>query len=226
MNSIEELLKEYRSEVNVAATSFYAWKSINNLAAHDPALFQALQRNALSWNLIAHSLQITFFSALGRLFDRDKRSLTARKLIDKCETNLDQFSKRAFEARRLANNHGVRPDYLDEYLSRVYVPVAADFQALSVAITPWEDVYNTNYQPIRNKLIAHKDTATIGARGSLFEKTNIGEVEAILEALYQVAGVVEQLLNNGRLTNLSQHRLPEEEFIRQDLKSILHKLAS
>lgn len=72
MQATDSLLKEFRGEVNVAATSFYAWKNINNLAANDQALFQALQRNALSWNIIAHALQITFFTSLGRLFDRDK----------------------------------------------------------------------------------------------------------------------------------------------------------
>ncbi|VVE07867.1 hypothetical protein [Pandoraea cepalis] len=225
MNAIEELLKEYRGEVNVTASSFYAWKSINSLAAHNPTLFQALQRNALSWNLIAHSLQITFFSAFGRLFDRDKRSLTARTFISKCEAAIDQFSKPAFEARRLASNHGVRPDYLDGYLPGVYEPVTADFQTLAAAITPCEAVYKTNYQPIRHKLIAHKDMATIGGKDALFAKTNIGEVEAIIEVLYQVAEVVEQLFNNGRRTNLVDHKLREEEYIRQDLESLLRKLA-
>ncbi|MDF3831445.1 hypothetical protein P3W85_00485 [Cupriavidus basilensis] len=226
MSAIEELLKEYRGEVNVAASSFYAWKNINNLAANDTALFQALQRNALSWNLIVHALQIAFFSALGRLFDRDKRSLTARTFISQCEVALSQFSKPALEARRLASNHGVRPDYLDGYLLGVYEPVAADFQALADAIGPWEAVYNTNYQPIRNKLIAHKDVATIGGKDSLFAKTKIEEVEAILEILHQVAAVVEQLFNNGRLTNLIDHKLREEEYVRRDLESLLRKVAA
>lgn len=226
MKAIEELIKEYRGEANVAASSFYAWKNINTLAAHDPALFQALQRNALSWNLIAHALQIAFFSALGRLFDRDKRSLTVRTFISKCEAALGQFSKPAFEARRLASNDGVRPAYLDGYLLDVYEPVAADFQVLAVAIEPWEAVYKTNYQPIRHKLIAHKDLATIGDKDSLFAKTNIGEVESILKIMYQIAAVVEQLFTNGRLTNLVDHKLREEEYVRQDLENLLRKIAA
>ncbi len=226
MNAIEELLKEYRGEVNVAASSFYAWKNINNLAAHDHALFRALQRNALSWNLITHSLLITFFSALGRLFDRDNRSLTARTFIAKCEVEVCQFSRSAFEARRLTSNHGIRPDYLDEYMLGVYEPVAADFQALDVVIARWEAVYIKNYQPIRHKLIAHKDLATIGGKDSLFANTNIGEVGAILENLYQVAAVVEQLLNNGRPTQLADHKLHEEEYVRQDLEALLRKVAA
>ncbi len=225
MNSIESLLKEYHGEVNVTASSFYAWKSINSLAVHDHALFQALQRNAYSWNIIAHSLQITFFSAFGRLFDRNKRSLTALTFISKCEAAIEQFGKPALEARRIASNHGVRPDYLDEYLTDVYEPVTADFQTLTAAITRCDKIYTANYQPIRHKLIAHKDMATIGGKDALFAKTNIKEVEEILEVLYQVAVVIEQLFINGRRTNLTDHKLCKEECIRQDLESLLRKLA-
>ena len=226
MHAIYSLLKEYRGEVNVAATSFYAWKNINNLAANDPALFQGLQRNALSWNIITHALQITFFTSLGRLFDRDKRSLTVTTFIHKCEDSLAEFSKPAFEARRTAENHGVRPDYMDELLGKLYEPVAADFQVLSRAVAPWETVYANNYQPIRHKLIAHKDLATIGSKDSLFCNTNIEEAEKLLEFLHQVALVIEQLILNGRLTQLTDHRLNEEDYVRQDLESLLGKVAA
>jgi hypothetical protein len=226
MHAIEDLLQEYRGEVNVAATSFYAWKNINNLAANDRALFQALQRNALSWNIIAHALQITFFTALGRLCDRDKRSLTVTTFIHKCEGSLAEFSKPAFEARRTSENHGVRPDYMDDFLGGLYVPVAADFQGLAAAVTPWEMVYTDNYQPIRHKLIAHRDLATIGSKDSLFANTNIGEAEKLLDFLYQVAAVIEQLFRNGRLTKLTDHRLREEDYVRRDLESLLRKVAA
>lgn len=226
MSAIEDLLKEYRGEVNVAASSFYAWKNINNLAANDRALYQALQRNALSWNIIAHALQVTFFTALGRLFDRDTRSLTVRTFINTCAAAGGEFSKSAYEARRTAENHGNRPDYMDDHLRALYEPVASDFQALAAAAAPWEAIYTTNYQPVRHKLIAHKDLATIGGKHALFANTNIGEVEAILDFLYQVGAVIEQLFLNGRLTKLAEHKLREEDYVRQDLESLLRKVAA
>lgn len=225
MLSIEERLSAFQEDVNVAASCFYAWKSINNLAVRDASLFQGLQRNARSWKLFIHSLLVTFVSVLGRLFDRDPRSLSARSFICYCKANLDQFSRRAFEERRLAENHGVRPDFLDEYLSGVYEPVAADFQNLLDALTNLELVYSANYQPIRHKLIAHKDTAMFGIGDSLFAKTNIGDVENILEVLYQVSQVVTQFIINGRQTRLIDHKLREEECIQRDLESLLRKVS-
>ena len=55
MTTVETLLNEYNGEVNIAAFSFFTWKSINNLAAGDTTSFQSLQPNALSWNSITHS---------------------------------------------------------------------------------------------------------------------------------------------------------------------------
>jgi hypothetical protein len=224
MKTVEELLKEYRGEVNIAASSFFAWKNINQLAVGDNAIFQALQRNALSWNIVTHSLQITFFAALGRIFDQNTRSFTVRSFISKCQADVGQFSKATFEARRVSSAHGVRPDYLDEYLTGVYEPVVADFQALADAVGSHETAYKNNYQPIRHKLIAHKDFATIGGKDTLFAKTNIGEIEKILGFLYQVEKVVEQFILNGRLTQLNDHKLGEEEYIRKDLQQLLRKL--
>jgi hypothetical protein len=224
MQTVEELLKEYRGEVNIAATSFYAWKNINKLAVGDDKIFQALQRNALSWNIFTHSLQITFFTALGRIFDNDNRSFTVRSFINKCQSNVDQFSKVAFEARRLSSANGIRPDYLDDYLAGVYEPVAADFQALADAVGPHETAYKNNYQPIRHKLIAHKDFATIGGKDTLFAKTNIEEIEKILAFLYQIEKFVEQLVLNGRLTELNDHKLNEEDYVRKDLEKLFLKL--
>ena len=110
MNSVEDLIKEYRNEVHIATSSFYAWKSINDLAAENDEILRNLNANALVWNTIAHSLQITFLVALGRIFDKDDRSLTICSFIEKCRHEIRQFSKSALEARRLKSAHGVRPE--------------------------------------------------------------------------------------------------------------------
>lgn len=223
MNTVEDLIKEYRNEVNIAAGSFYAWKNIHNLATNDNEIFKALNTNALSWNVILHSLQITLFTTLGRLFDGDRRSLTVYSFISRCQSEIEQFSKSAFEARRLESSHGVRPEYLDDYLRGVYEPVAADFVALTQLVSPHATIYKNNYGPIRNKLIAHKDFATVGSKDALFAKTNIGEIEEILQLLHQIERVVAELHTNGRKTNWSEHALAEERYIREDLEKLLRR---
>ena len=223
MTELEVLLKEYRSDVYIAASSFYAWKTINNLAENDQEVFHALNRHALSWRIIAHSLQVAFFAALGRIFDRDARSVTVHGLLALCKKEIAQFSKPALEARRIKEANGVRPEWLSYYLEGVYEPVTTDFDALAQIANQHGCAYTSKYQPIRNKVIAHKDFATIGFRDALFSKTNIAEVEKILQFLHQVERVVAELHMNGRKTSLTEHTLDVERYIREDLEKLLGK---
>lgn len=226
MNSVKNLIKEYGKEVNIAASSFYVWKTINNLASTNNEVFHTLNENALVWNTITHSLQCTFFVALGRIFDKDGRSLTINSFIRKCRDEIKQFSKSEFEARKLKDAHGVRPEWLDDYLKDLYEPVVADFDDLAQAVMQHEKTYRKKYEPIRHKVIAHKDFATIGSKDSLFAKTNIGEVEEILLFLHQVETVVTQFLLNGQKTSLTDHKLEEEKYIREDLGKLFNKLSA
>jgi hypothetical protein len=225
MNSVEELLKEYRDEINIAVSSFYTWKNFNNIASGNPEVRRALNVNALTWNIIAHSLQATFFATIGRIFDRDRRSLTLASFLDRCRAQVHEFSRSALETRRLQAANAIRPDYLSEYVSNAYEPVTADFDALIQSTRSYDQIYRANYEPIRHKVIAHRDLATIGNSESLFANTNIGEIEALLQFIYQVHQVVEQWYLNGRHTQLTDHALQEDTHVREDLESLLNRLA-
>ena len=81
MGDIEELYKEFQSEINAACWSFYAWKNIKDIAVDDKIVYRALNRNALSWNIILYSLQSTFFIAIGRLFDIDGKTFSVHTFL-------------------------------------------------------------------------------------------------------------------------------------------------
>ena len=109
MGDIEELYKEFESEINVACWSFYAWKNINNIAVGDEKTYHALSRNALSWTIILYSLQSTFFIAIGRLFDKDERSFSVHAFLRTCIKNIDQFSKDALRERKIKGSETDKP---------------------------------------------------------------------------------------------------------------------
>jgi hypothetical protein len=224
MNNVENLIEEYRSEVIIATSSFFAWKTINNLATTNNEILRALNANALSWNIITHSLLITFFTAMGRIFDGDSRSLTVHSFISKCESEIAQFSKLALEARKLRNTHGVRPEWLNDYLQEAYEPIAADFEELAKFAKQHAATYKSNYKPVRDKVIAHKDFTTIGNKEALFAETKIVEVQKILQFLHQVERVVVELHMNGRKSSLTEHKFDQEQHIGDDLTKLLRKL--
>lgn len=227
MVNVENLIQEYRNETYIATISFYAWRQINNLAVTDRNIYGVLQRNAQSWGIIAHSLQVTFFVALGRLFDRDPRSLTAISFLTRCRAEIKQFSKTGLEARKIKGAKGTRPEWLDEYLRDAYEPTEADFDALIGAADRYSVLYRKTFEPIRHKVFAHKDFDTINSKDELFGKTTIAQAEEILRFLRQVVGVVNALFQNGRMTNLNDHDTDLknlESEVQTDMETLLRRL--
>jgi hypothetical protein len=224
MSKIEILLNEYRNEFNKAASSFYAWKVLAKLPLYDKQVHDALNRNADSWILIRYSLQTTFIVALGRIFDTNRSSLNIHRFLDACKSEISQFSKSAFEARRIRDNHGQRPDYLDDYIKGIYEAVESDFDELIKVTDEQAAIYRLNYKPIRHKVVAHKDFDTFLSEANLFAPTDLDEIEKILELLFRVERVVSDLLMNGEKRSLDFYSFDRKRNITHDLENLLRKL--
>jgi len=226
MTDIDNLLKHFKSEVTTATVSFFAWKNINNLAAQDRSVYDALNRNALSWGALTHSLQITFLVTIGRIFDMDTGALSLRSFLRKCKTEVRQFSRESLRARRQKGMQGAPdPEWLSAYIAAAYEACANDFRMIEREAKKYHDIYETAYRPIRNQIIAHKDMNALPATSALFAKTNIGDIERTLLFLHQVVGVVSDLYANGHFTELSSHKLEEEMYIQKDLVDLFGKLS-
>src|SRR5690606_6076906 len=114
--AIARLLDHFREEVAAASHAFYLWKGINNIASDDRATFRGINEQALTWNTIAHSLQTTFFIAIGRLFDTDGDAFSIHAFLRGCIENLGDFDRPALRARKLALSNGVEPEWLASYV--------------------------------------------------------------------------------------------------------------
>jgi hypothetical protein len=223
---IQQLLDDFDKDPHIASTSFYAWKHINNIVASDPAVAGALSRNGTTWGIILHSLQVTFLIAMGRIFDRDNRSFTVHHFIGECKANVSEFSRAALEQRRVAQNKGVRPEYLDDLLARAYEPTASDFDDLDAVAVKYRKQFEKVYQPIRHKVIAHRNRNTMGSTDTLFAQTNIGEVQNFLTFLSRLHLIASALYHDGRRTAWADHNPDYEVRIGRDLNSILQRLAA
>lgn len=221
---IEQLHQRFAAEVDTAAQAFYLWKAINNHASADQGIYRGLNKQALSWNIFTHSLQTTFFVVLGRLFDTDADAFSVHAFLRCCIENIEQFSKDALKERKLAGSSVVKPAWLDEYVQSAYIPEEKDFQMMRGELSKRQKQYEAVYRPIRNKVIAHKDAATMDNVEALFGKTNVGEIEELLWFLHQIREVIFQLLYNGRLTKLGDHAFGEEEHIAGDIRVLLQRL--
>ena len=226
MEDIEELYKEFQSELNTACWSFYTWKNIHNIAAGDKKVHHALNRNPLSWNIILYSLQSAFFSALGRLFDIDGRTFSIHTFLRACIENTDQFSKDALRERKIKGSDADKLPWLDGYIEKSYQPNKEDFLKLEGEVSKKQKLYYSGCKPIRDKIFAHKELKEIKCVDELFRKIKIGEMQDLLCFLYQIERIIFQLLYNGRLMNVGDFTFNEEEFVMKDIAGLLDKIKS
>jgi AbiU2 len=223
---VRDLLNEFDAEIGAAIGSFHAWKAINQLAAMAREIHRGLNANARFWNLFLHTCQVTLFVTLGRIFDRTRGTFTVHRFIADCKARVGEFTPASFEARRTAENHGVRPDYLDDFMQTYYAAQAKDFDALEKEVAPYATRFEAIYKPIRDNLMAHRSANAGELTDDLFGATEIHEVEKVLEFLHRVWAVVNELYLNGRKTGLTGHRYRRGETMEADIESLLLRVAA
>ena len=221
---LDRQLQHFREELSTAAHAFFLWKGINNCAAEDEEIHRGLNEQALSWNTITHSLQTTFFIALGRLFDTDGEAFSVHMLLRNCIDNLGQFGKDALRARKMESTNGKEPDWLKKYIDQAYAPSVKDFQRLRGELSKRQKEYEQIYRPIRNEVFAHRDAASLDNVDGLFGETRVDDIEELLSFLYQIQQVVFQLLWNGELREIGDFEYSEEKYVVDDVRELLVRL--
>ncbi len=219
----ERLLDVLDHEARTAANAYWTWRHLNSIATEDKTAYSALNRNARTWNIVMHSLQETFLLTLGRLFDTDGDAFSVHSALKSCIRQIDDFKKPALEERKRRTSKGPF-HWVAGYVAAAYEVSEADLHQLKPAIAEGRKLYDTVYRCIRNKVIAHTDQATIDAAHELYERTSLREIERLLLLPHQVHGVLSQLLWNGRLTSLDDHRDSVETLTRQDVNSLYEAL--
>jgi hypothetical protein len=224
MCKIENLYKIFHNENITTCWSFYGWKNIKKIVSSNKEIRTAINRNKISWSIILHSLQITFFITLGRIFDKDHRSFSIHTLINTCINNIDQFSKEQLKERKTKGWNKDDLSWIDEYIKNSYQPKIGDFLELQEEISKKNNIYEEKYKPIRHKVVAHKDLKKINNVEELFVKINTSEVEEILCFLHQIEMIIWDLYSNGRLEKIGHYRFNEEDYVIEDINILLNKI--
>ena len=218
----KEFWKEYeliRREVDIAIECFYTWLEINNLASTNEAIYMTLNKNPTFWNINLYGLQCSFFITLGRIFDDGCDAYSIHRFINACLANPQFFSKEALAKRK--QEHGEKPDWLDEYIDKACQPTIQDLRLLKTALSKHRKKFDEIYRDIRNYIFAHKVAKEAETVSQLFGKTKIDDRENMLYFLYDLLEVVCQLYHNGRAVGLGQGKYDYKRRISNTVRSVL-----
>ena len=210
----ENELARFRTEHQAAIQFFYAWQSIYLVAENDKVAARLLNEAPLMWNTILGALQTSALIALGRIFDRDKKSHSLDRLLSLSSGNLAIFSKEEFAVRKRAQSE-LSALELKTYMDSVYVATPEDFRRLRLHVDKRRRIYKEKYAPLRHKVFAHREMLDKSQVGELFAKTNIKEMQQLLTFLASLHEALWQLFFNGIKPSLRPTRFSAKRMLKQ-----------
>lgn len=184
-----------------ASEFFYTFLTIQSVIQEVPEVLSAIEHAPLFWYTTQGALHTAMFIALGRVFDQGSPHNLDR-VLRLAQDNQGIFSK-AELGRRKQSIAPTSPPWLENYLRKAYVPTPADFHRLRAAVVKWRRIYVSNYRDIRHKRIAHTVVSDRAEIDALFAKTNVQELERMLEFLGAIHEALQGLFDNGRKPVLS-----------------------
>jgi hypothetical protein len=214
-------------EIDSVAIIYHTLEELNRLAGEDEAVRNVLNIDALFWLAHRHSSQATMFITLGRIFDPDDENYSIQRLVNATLGNIALFSRARLEKRKLKDNPGKRPEWLDYYLENSWYPAEAnDLRHLKKALAPHKKRFDEIYRPIRHT-IAHRIMTEDQAGQKYFSKTNREEVGTLIDFLRDLVGVLTNLYWNGHKPELgTQDFTHDNQRIRNSVQSVLKKLVA
>ncbi|EKY4883209.1 hypothetical protein QFY12_004245 [Vibrio vulnificus] len=207
MNSVEDYLREYDDEVAILSQSYFVWKLLNQHIQSNPKLLKVLNENSSTWSVILHSLQVTTFMSLGRIFDTDGDAFSITRLISYCAENVEQFKKTELEKRLVQRWKGEGfPAMYSNLVRDAYEPEPKDFLRLKADKEVHRKAYLSTFQPIRHKIMAHKDFNHIGSVSELMSQATYEELEEIISYCNKLKRVISIQYTDGKKIQLPQGR--------------------
>ena len=193
----ESELQVFRREAESAVQFFYAWRTVNEVAAKNEAVVATLNKAPLFWNTTLGALQTSAFIALGRVFDQEQDTHNVDRVLRIAQRNPEIFSLEALaeRKRRLSpNSH----EWIAEYLETAYVPTPDDFRRLRKHVAARRKLYTDNFRPLRHKVFAHKQMFKQDEAHALFANAKIKDLQQLLVFLRRLHEALWELLFNGR----------------------------
>jgi hypothetical protein len=221
-----EQVNNLAKEVESAIAIYQAYEEVQRLGLNDNAVFQALNRDALFWNIHRSCLVTSLFIALARIFDTNPDAHSVQRLLNITLAQPELFSKSALAARKTTG--ASKPEWLDEFIERAWEPNGAgDLRHLKKKLGQYVKKFEQVYRPIRHNIYAHRLVTDDGHVSALFAQTNRAEIGTILDFLDDLTQSLWHLYQNGvkpALGQRAEYHNRHNEAIREGVRKVLLRL--
>jgi len=206
MNEDEFLneLEVFGNEVEVCTRFFYAYRSINDVLVDNTKALNIINRTPHLWTTISLALETSFFIALSRIFDKDRRTHNVRRLLQIAKSNIDIFSEKALKNRKIKSMPNAH-EMINEFMQDIYVATEKDFKRLERYVEKYRNI-SKKYVIIRHNFFGHRQQLNMNDIYKLYSKTNIPEIQKLLVFFKRLYDSLFRLFHDGRKPVLRRMR--------------------
>jgi len=194
----KDYISHIHGEIESALGNLYSIQSYLECVRGKDGL-KIANKNPAFWRRYLANYQKVLFLNLGRIFDAVDGARSFPKFQGHCAKNVADFSANSLKERRMSENNGVRPDYLDSYIAGCNTPskeeLLGHFSAASCINGRARDIY----QRIRSKVIAHAIWTKEHEYEDIFQETSYNEIEQILLTVYAITNNIWNIFVNGKV---------------------------
>jgi hypothetical protein len=233
----ERLLEAPRRDAYQAARYGFAEFAIHVLASRSFDIIDRVQEHAGFWNTVLGGLQGSAFIALGRLFDKTKGTVTARKVLTYAMKNPGLFTKDAFKKRRQKTDSNFDAAHYLDFFAAIHEARAESFRQAKEELDKWTKFFEDHVEDIRH-MFAHSTGASREEVDRLFESLLLRELEQLVVFPLRLLSALQQLYQNGhepvlqpmpthiheviaQATDRCGHSAPEHVYVVQEVASFM-----
>jgi len=195
------------------------------------------------WTYTLHSLQVTQFVTISRIFDKNKSAFSLHRLKKICKKNIGAFSNEALMIKRDWSDLedyeidddvtdyylkdlqvGSGPGWKKRYIENAYEMTRTDIDIIFNSLKDAESNHSRGAKTVRDDVFAHSNFENGDISKFSFDGVTIGEIERTLDDLHTVYFLINRNLWNGSSPDMVPRAYVPDRNIKKSVDLIIDKL--
>lgn len=169
-----------------------------------------INKNADFWLIYESSIRTNLFIGIRRLYENKADTFNFQKFIERCENNIEEFSKKSIRKRKINGNDNAH-EWIDEYMESVYEATLEDFRSLSRFVRDNSKKMKGMYTNVASTIFAHAVHIDRPEIYDMMKDLELEEIETALNSIWHAYEQIWQMYENGRKPSIQIRPYPYKQ---------------
>lgn len=187
--------QKFHQSISFAARTWHHHVHLQNRAAEDKNILDALNKAPRFWLDLRYSSVQTTIIFLGKIFDKEPNAYNVDKVLKLAHREKNYFSRESLRKRKIeaaGEFYG-----LDDYIECASELDEKDLKAINQQIKKAKTIWKS-LKPLRDKIYAHNEVLSDSERESLYAEVKNSDLPMIIQILLNVSNALSEAEHNGK----------------------------